>query len=144
MSRTSVHSRLITDQYLELVKEFPLRPIRSKSEYRDAGKIIDRLAVRDEGTLSPGEQDYLETLSLLIEDYDRKHLPPETPADPIETLKFIMEESGMTVSALGKVLGSKSVASEVLRGKRSLSKANISKLAEYFRLDVSVFFPNPN
>jgi len=81
---------------------------------------------------------------LLIEDYDRKHLPPESPADPIETLKFLMVESGMTVTALGKVLGSKSVASEVLRGKRSLSKANIAKLAAHFRLDVSAFFPNPS
>jgi HTH-type transcriptional regulator/antitoxin HigA len=141
MSRTAVHSRPITDHYLQLISEFPLRPIRSKSDYREAGKMIDRLAVRDEGTLSRGEQDYLDTLSLLVEAYDRVHLPPEQPADPIETLKFLMEESGMTVTALGKVLGSKSTASEVLRGKRSLSKANIAKLAAYFRLDVSVFFP---
>jgi len=102
--------------------------------------MIDKLAVRDEGTLSPGEQDYLDALCVLVEQYDHHNRIP-TKADPIKLLKHLMEESGMSVTALGELLGSKSVASQVLRGKRSLSKTHIAKLAEHFRLDVAAFFP---
>jgi len=54
-----------------------------------------------------------------------------------------MEENDVSVSDLGELVGSKSVASEVLHGRRSLSKANMLKLAERFKLDVSAFFALP-
>jgi HTH-type transcriptional regulator/antitoxin HigA len=140
MSRAAVHSDAVADHYLDLVREFPLRPIRTKADYRRAGKMIDRLSIRDEGTLLPDEQDYLDTLDLLIEEYDRNNRPA-IPSDPIGLLKHLMEESGMTVTSLGRLLGSKSVASEILRGKRSLSKSHIAKLAKHFTLDIAAFFP---
>lgn len=138
---TAVHPGHVADRYLELIHEFPLRPIRSKAAYRQAARIIDRLAEVDEGKLPRDEQDYLDTLSLLVVEYDRAHAIPAEPVDPITLLKHLMGESGMTVTALGDVLGSKSVASEVLHGKRSLSKANIVRLADHFRLDASAFLP---
>lgn len=141
MSRATANRAAISDRYLEMVREFPLRPIRTKADYGRAGKLIDRLATQEEGSLAPGEQDYLDTLSLLVEEYDRASRPHRRQTDPVVLLKHLMEESGMNVTALGKLLGSKSVASEVLSGRRSLSKANMLKLAEHFKLDVSVFFP---
>ena len=138
MSRAAIHP--LADRYLALVREFPLKAIRTKAEYVHAGKMIDKLAVRDEGTLSRGEQDYLDALSILVEDYDRRN-PPFEKSDPVTLVKHLMTESGMTVTALGQVLGSKSAASEILHGKRSLSKSNIAKLASHFKLDISAFFP---
>jgi HTH-type transcriptional regulator / antitoxin HigA len=140
MSRATANRAAISDRYLDLVREFPLRPIRTKADYDRAGKLIDRLATQEEGSLSPGEQDYLDTLSLIVEEYDRASRPHRRQIDPIVLLKHLMEESGMNVTALGELLGSKSIASEVLSGRRSLSKANMLKLAERFKLDVSVFF----
>jgi HTH-type transcriptional regulator/antitoxin HigA len=138
MSRPGAH--LPTADYLDLIREFPLRQIRTKVDYRRAGKMIDKLAVRNEGTLSAGEQDYLDALCILVEEYDQYNRVPAKP-DPIGLLKHLMEETGMSVTALGELLGSKSVASQVLRGKRSLSKTHIAKLAEHFKLNVAAFFP---
>jgi HTH-type transcriptional regulator/antitoxin HigA len=139
---TAVHRRAAGDRYLELVREFPLRPIRSKTDYRRATNMMDRLATHDEGSLPRDQQDYLDTLCLLIEQYDRTHRPLTPRSDPLARLKHLMQESGMTVSALGELLGSKSVASEILHGKRSLSKAHIVRLARYFKLDASTFLPS--
>ena len=68
------------------------------------------------------EQDYLETLALLVEADDADQ-PAGPPAEPVDVLKHLMEARDMNTSDLGRLLGSKGVASEVLNGKRSLSKA---------------------
>jgi HTH-type transcriptional regulator/antitoxin HigA len=140
MSRAISRSRFVADHYLRLVREFPLRPIRTKADYRLAQKVMERLAVRDEGTLDPGEQDYLDMLSLAIEEYDRLHASASKPTEPVELLKFLMHENGMTVTSLGKLVGSKSLASQLLSRKRAMSKSVIAKLAARFKLDVRAFF----
>lgn len=130
------------DRYLELVQQFPLRPIRSKAEYKRALRIVDGFAVVSEGTLNVEEQDYFETLVLLVESYELKNEHVEiSSVDPIEVLKHLMEEHEMKSADLGKLIGSKGVASEILNGKRELSKSQIIKLAERFSVDVGVFFP---
>jgi HTH-type transcriptional regulator/antitoxin HigA len=129
-------------RYMELVGQFPLRPLKGKKDYRHALEILDRMATREEGSLSADEQDYMQTLSLLVEEYDNKHEPVSTAdVDPIEVLKHLMEENDMNTSDLGRLLGSKGVASEILNGKRSLSKSHMLALAERFNVDVSLFFP---
>lgn len=141
MSRAAAHARATTDPYLDLVREFPLRPIRNKAEYRHARRVMEGLAVRNEGSLEPGEQDYLDMLSLVIEQYDRANRPKVGRTDAIGVLKFLMEENRMNVTALGDLIGSKSLASSILSGRRGLSKAVIAKLARRFSVDASVFLP---
>jgi HTH-type transcriptional regulator/antitoxin HigA len=127
--------------YLNLVREFPLRPIRSKSDYDRAAAVLDKLAVRDDSDLDDGEADYLETLSMLIEAYDRDHFPmPVRKRSPVELLKFLMKQNELTTTDLGQILGSKGLASEVLHGKRELSKAHIRKLAKRFDIDPGLLF----
>jgi HTH-type transcriptional regulator/antitoxin HigA len=116
--------------------------LRGKADYARATEMLDGLAVREEGSLSRDEQDYLETLALLVEAYDADE-PAGPPAEPLDVLKHLMEAHDMNTSDLGRVLGSKGVASEVLNGKRSLSKAHMAKLAEKFHVDVGVFFAAP-
>src|SRR4029077_12800369 len=92
--------------YLALIQNFPLRPLRSEREYDAALTVLDSLAVRPEGSLSPGEQDYFETLTLLVEAYDQEHYIAETECgDPLAMLKYLMQESGMTQAELGRLLG---------------------------------------
>jgi HTH-type transcriptional regulator/antitoxin HigA len=137
MSITELPSR----SYLDLVRQFPLRPLRSRNEYDRAAAILDQLAVQDEADLDEGETDYLDTLSLLIEAYDRDHFPmPVRKRSPVELLKFLMEQNQMSTTDLGKLLGSKGLASEILHGKRELSKTHIRKLAKRFGLDPGLFF----
>ena len=141
MSRAVLKAPVATASYAALVFEFPLRPLRKKSDFRRAAAMLDRLATAVEGSLSRGEQDYLETLTLLIEDYDRRHRSTEPEPDPITVLKHLLDENDMTVSDLGQLLGSKGNASEILSGKRSLSKAHMATLARRFAVNVSLFFP---
>ena len=75
--------------YLALIEHFPLRPLRSERDYDVAAAVLDRLAVRPEGSLERGEQDYFDTLVLLVEDYESRNDPVDTSnVDPVDVLKF--------------------------------------------------------
>jgi len=127
-------------RYQELIDEFPLRPLRSKAAYKRAMTAADRLAVRDERSLTADERDYLETLSLLIESYEKQHEAVDLSGlRPADVLKHLMEQHEMTISGLGKVIGSKGVASEILSGKRELSKTHMLTLARHFAVEPAVF-----
>jgi HTH-type transcriptional regulator/antitoxin HigA len=126
--------------YLELLRHFPLRPIRSKRELDRAMKIAGHLATYDEGTLPVGEQDYLDTLTILIEEFQKSASAEMPEVSPLAMLKHLMEERGMTVTDLGRVVGSQSNASLILSGKRGLSKRVIGRLAEHFHVAPGVFF----
>jgi antitoxin component HigA of HigAB toxin-antitoxin module len=66
-------------------------------DYRAALGVLDSLTVREEGSLDAGEQDYLDTLTMLVEAYDREGFELESQAhDPLTMLKYVMQESGMT------------------------------------------------
>lgn len=126
--------------YQALINAFPLRPLRSERDYDDAIAVLDSLAVRPEGSLDRGEQDYFDTLTLLVEAYDREHHDPGTkPRDPISMLAYLMDESGMTQASLGRLLGNRALASLILNRHRELSKAHIRKLAGHFKVSPALF-----
>jgi HTH-type transcriptional regulator/antitoxin HigA len=114
--------------------------LRSEREYDAAASIVDALAVRPEGSLNPDEQDYLDTLTILIEAYDREQLDLEKmPGDPLSILQYLMEQSGMTQADLGRLLGNRALASFILNGHRQLSKTHIRKLADHFKVSPALF-----
>lgn len=126
------------DDYLELVKAFPLRPLRSRRELIAAGRILDRYVGR--GNLAPGQRDYVAALSHFVEDYEQQQISARLESlSPIDLLRHLMEENDMNTTDLGHVLGSRGLASEVLNGTRGLSKSLIRKLARRFAVDPSLF-----
>ncbi len=132
--------KALPESYLDLLAEFPLRPITTGKEYERAVKIVHRLALR-EGKLDRGEESFLEVLETLVERYDESHHPMNTDdVSPTEVLRMRVEQAGMSVTDLGKLLGSKSAASELLSGKRKEpSKSQIAKLCARFKVDAGVF-----
>jgi HTH-type transcriptional regulator / antitoxin HigA len=129
-----------TPAYLALIDILPLRPLRSERDYDAAIKVLDTLAVRPEGSLGAGEQDYLDTLTMLVETYDRDHHDMDTEqGDPRAVLKYLLEESGMTQADLGRLLGNRALASLILTGRRQLSKSHIRKLAKHFKVSPALF-----
>jgi HTH-type transcriptional regulator / antitoxin HigA len=127
--------------YLALVVCFPLRPLRSEGDYDAATKILDALAVRPDDSLNPGEQDYLDTLTMLVDAYDQQHDDGGSERhDPLSMLRYLMEESGMTQADLGRLLGNRALASLILNEHRQLSKSNIGKLARHFKVSPGLFF----
>jgi HTH-type transcriptional regulator/antitoxin HigA len=126
-------------RYLALVERFPLRPIASDEQLDRAVAVIDELISRADP--SPAERDYLDVLSDLVHKYETAE-HPIAPASDAEVLRFLMESRGLNQSQLSTEAGLPvSVVSEVLSGKRGLSRHGIEALARTFRVSPAVFFP---
>lgn len=109
-----------------------VNPIRNKKDYRAALKRIDQLIMKnpEEGTAAYDELDVIGTLVAAYEDI---HYPIGAP-DPVDTIKYIMEENGLKQKDMIPYFGSKGLVSEFLSGKRTLSIATIRALHKAFRL----------
>ena len=103
-----------------------IRPLRSEKDYDAALAEIERYFVKPpkRGTL---EADRFDLLALVIEDYERKFWPIDPPS-PVDAIRYSMETGGYTQSDLGRLLGSRQRASDVLRRKRGLTMRMAWKL----------------
>ncbi|MCX6603019.1 MAG: transcriptional regulator [Acidobacteria bacterium] len=112
------------------------RPIHSRAEHHRLTQVLLELDERDE--LSLEEEALAEVLTLLIEDYERKYHPfPQV--SPAESLYALMEERGLKHKDIWPILGNKGVATEVLSARRSISKAQAKRLAEFFQVPIDLF-----
>lgn len=127
------------DRYLELIREFPLRRIQRDEELADAIRVIDSLIDKDK--LSKAEDDYLDILSDLVHEFEEEHIPMgNTPAH--EMLAYLMELREFTQTQVAKGAGiAVSTVSEILSGKRKLTRGQIEKLAKFFKVSPAVFLP---
>ena len=127
----------VKDPYFDLVRRFPLRPIRSDKELNVAVKMVDSLLDRKD--LASEEEDYLEVLGDLIEQYESE-AHPIAPVSDMEMLRHLIEAKGVSQTEVSKATGiADSTISEVLKGKRSLNRNHIGKLAQYFNVSPDVF-----
>ena len=102
-------------------------------------RLTSELARLDEREhLSPEERELAELLTVLIDEYEERRYPIQK-AGPRQTLQHLMEARKLTQKDLWKVFGSKGITSEVFHGKRSISKAQARKLAEFFHVSVELF-----
>jgi HTH-type transcriptional regulator/antitoxin HigA len=110
--------------------------IRTDEECERLTNELERLDERER--LSPEESELAELLTVLIDQYEeRRH--PIRKASPRQTLKHLMEARNLKQKDLWKLFGSKGITSEVFHGKRSISKAQARKLAEFFHVNVELF-----
>jgi HTH-type transcriptional regulator / antitoxin HigA len=103
-----------------------LKPIRSKAEYENALHAVSPY-FDDEPELGTPEADQFEMLLILIEAYEAKH-HAITPPDPIEAIKFRMEQAGLTPKDLEPMIGRSNRVYEILSGRRPLTLTMIRKL----------------
>jgi HTH-type transcriptional regulator/antitoxin HigA len=88
--------------------------------------------------LSTEEKELAELLTVLIDEYEERRYPIRR-ASPQQTLQHLMGARKLTQKDLWKVFGSKGITSEVFHGKRSISKMQAKKLAEYFHVSADLF-----
>jgi len=139
-SISGLSSMKVADDYLDCVRRFPLRRIRSRAEHRRALAIVAELAVKGDSNLTAGEVDYLQALARFTSDYEREHvLSALGHATPLEVLRHLMEDRGMTSAQLGDMLGSRPAATMILKRRREMSKAHIRAAAAYFGVSPAVF-----
>lgn len=105
-----------------------IKVIKSRAEYDAALAAVEELMDRKPAAGS-AEADQLEVLTLLVEDYEKKVVPRLLP-DPVEAIRFRMEQQGLSQRDLVQYIGSKSKVSEILSGKRPLTLSMIRALHE--------------
>jgi HTH-type transcriptional regulator/antitoxin HigA len=103
-----------------------IKPVKTKKDYEWA---LQRCYDLMQKNIKPNTQqaDELEILSILVENYEQKH-SPVAPANPVEAIKFRLEQMGASETELTKILGVRSRKSEILSGKRKLSLTMIREL----------------
>lgn len=111
-----------------------LKPIKTEEDYN---QVLERLSQIFDAKPNTKEGDELEILGILIEKYENENFPIELP-DPIEAIKFRMEQLNYSQNDLAEVIGLKSRASEILNKKRKLSLEMIRKLSEKLHIPTEV------
>ena len=101
-----------------------IHPIKTESDYDSALDEIERLWGTPEDTL---EGDHLDVLLVLVENYESKQYPIDPP-DPVEAIKFRMEQMNITRKDLEKIIGSRGRVSEIFSRKRTLTLPMIRRL----------------
>jgi len=108
--------------------------IKNEEQYQAYLNRMNEIFHAEEGT---PESDELDMLALVLEKYEEEHYPIDAP-DPIEAIRFMMEQMGMDDNDLGTILNSRSRASEILNRKRKLSISHIRKLNEHLKIPADV------
>lgn len=126
-------------RYGSLLSEVSPGVIKTKEDNAKALAIIDRLMSKDEDDLSPEEDRLLNLLAVLVEDFEKKAYPMGDKSNPPVALRELMREHQLKQTDMLDIFGSQGVVSQVLNGKREISKAHARRLSERFRLPIDVF-----
>lgn len=121
---------------VEMVKRGAPRVIRDDSELKEYTDALFHLTAK--GRPSRAEQDAIDLLSLLIERYESERFVLPN-ASPLDVLRFLMDQHGVTQRELSMDLGSESLVSLILAGKRNLTVSHMHALAKRFHVPASVF-----
>ena len=117
-----------------------IKPIKTDADYRAALKEIETLMMAEPDT---PEGEKLDVLVTLVEAYERKHYPLALP-DPVEAIKFEMEQKGLTVKDLEPMIGKSNRVYEVLNYKRSLTLKMIWRLHEQLGIPAESLIKQPS
>jgi len=128
-----------TDKYLELLKQYPPRPIDDEEDLEMMQEVINRLL--DKPQLTAEEREYLNVLGALIYEYEENQEPiPDIYG--LELLKFILEEKKLQKQDLLSIFESKSTLDDILDGQQELTPVYIKKLANFLNISPDLFFPS--
>jgi HTH-type transcriptional regulator/antitoxin HigA len=113
-----------------------LKPIKTGPQYDEALARVYEL-MQSEVMENTAESDELEVLSILVKEYENENYPMPSP-NPLDAIKFRLNQMGLSEKELGEILGYRSRKSEILSGKRKLSLAMIRKLNEVLHIPAEV------
>lgn len=111
-----------------------IKPIKTEKDYKDA---LQRLEIIFDAEANSPHGDELEILGVLIDNYEKEKFPIEMP-DPIEAIKFRMEQLNYSNQDLANIIGQKSRVSEILNKKRKLSINMIRKIHQALSISTDV------
>jgi HTH-type transcriptional regulator/antitoxin HigA len=133
-----VDPKLDSQKYGRLLAKTLPRAIKTEKENERMLAEVDKLMSKGEGNLTLEESELLELLFTLIENFEEEHYPiPEAPAH--EVLRMLMEDRSLRQRDLLPVFGSRGIVSEVINGKRGISKKQAKALGEFFHVNPALF-----
>ncbi|MBS1486648.1 MAG: helix-turn-helix domain-containing protein [Bacteroidetes bacterium] len=113
-----------------------IRPIKNNDQYESALSRIYGL-IQKKLKKNSAESNELEVLSVLVKEYENVHFPMEKP-NPLNAIRFRMEQQGITEAELSTILGHRTRKSEILSGKRKLSLTMIRRLNKTLNIPADV------
>lgn len=122
-------------KYRKLVAKALPAVVETETENERLLAIVEPMMRRE---LSPEEERLFDLLVKLIEDFEQRHYPMGQ-SSPLETLQFLMEQRGLRQRELVPLFGSSGVASEVINGRRAISKKQAKALGEFFHVSPELF-----
>jgi HTH-type transcriptional regulator / antitoxin HigA len=127
------------EQYTELLVKYQPKVIETDTEYRQALAVVEHFVFKKERSLE--ELALYDLALILVKDYESKICPMDDwrSQSPTEMLQYLLESSGKKQSDLVGIIGSSGIVSEVVNGKRSISKSQAKKLGEMFQVSPSLF-----
>ena len=123
--------------YGQLLAKFQPQVITTEKQNEQYLALAETLANKTD--LTPEEDRLLELLVVLIEKFEAEQYPLENLSTPLSRLKFLIETNNLKQTDLVEVFGSKGITSEVINGKRSISKQVAIKLGKKFNVDPALF-----
>ncbi len=126
-------------RYGRLLAKASPRVITTDKERDRAAAIVESLMEKGERHMTPEEDALLDLLTNLIRDYETTANPARKRAKPHEMVAFLLEQRGLNPKDLWQVIGSKGRVSDILAGKRAVSKEQAKKLAEFFHVRADLF-----
>ena len=129
---------LDVEEYAHLLGDALPHVIHTEAENERCAAVLETLLRKKNRT---AEEDRLaELLTLLIEEFEQREYEMPRRAGPVDILRHLMQSNDLRQTDLLDVFGTASVVSEVLKGKRELSKTHIAKLSQRFRISPALFF----
>jgi HTH-type transcriptional regulator / antitoxin HigA len=126
------------NKYGKLLIDVAPGAIESEEENERVLAVVENLMRRGEGNFSPEEDRMLRMLVVLVEDFEEKAYPIG-PSSPAVALRELMREHGLKQTDMLEIFGSQGTVSQVLNGKRDISKSQAKKLSARFHLPVDIF-----
>lgn len=123
--------------YANLLVEVLPQPIKTEDEYQRALTIVESLIHKQEPT--PEEDRVLDLFVILIEKFESEQYPLQNLSTPHSRLLHLMESGDLKQTDLLGVFGSSGITSEVINGKREISKNHAQKLGEFFKVPPALF-----
>ena len=108
--------------------------------YDNTIEMMDVLTSIPQDKITQGQVEYMQTLAVLVGDYESKqHNPEHESLSVVEMLEFLMDQHSMNASDLGRLIGHRALGSKIMRGERQLSKTHIRTLCQHFNISSDVF-----
>jgi HTH-type transcriptional regulator/antitoxin HigA len=133
-----IAAQMDRSKYGRLLLRVTPTAIESEAENERVLGVIEELMAKGEAKLSPEEDALIELLTQLVENFEKRAYPRKK-SDPAQLVRFLLDQRGLKPADLASIVGSRGRVSDILSGRRSISKEQAKRLGEFFHVSPALF-----